>query len=304
MSHHRRAGRGFALGFIAVLVVSAMLPMTALAAKPTQPRLGLHDEQLLAKARIEGRETVTILLAAKGGAARQAEAAVTECGRHDPLSRRRARLHPRRRADRQGQGGRRELPGVEAVDLDEVDPVAGSAARGRKPGRAAAGTRCGNAAGQPVHADPGHRRSAFVNAHPTWDGRGVTIGIVDTGQSLDHPSLLRRAPASARSSTGLRAPTRSPTTTRRGSTWPTRSAAGERSRRRRHVHGAGQRHVPLRSSARTTRGSAASTAARTSTATATAPATSDVFGVLWNTHVEPGLRRHEPGPQLRRPGRR
>jgi subtilisin family serine protease len=27
-------------------------------------------------------------------------------------------------------------------------------------------------------------------ANPTWDGRGVTIGIVDTGSSLDHPSLL------------------------------------------------------------------------------------------------------------------
>jgi Subtilase family/Bacterial pre-peptidase C-terminal domain len=27
-------------------------------------------------------------------------------------------------------------------------------------------------------------------AHPTWDGRGVTVGILDTGTSLDHPSLL------------------------------------------------------------------------------------------------------------------
>ena len=29
----------------------------------------------------------------------------------------------------------------------------------------------------------------FALANPTWDGRGVTIGIVDTGVSLDHPSL-------------------------------------------------------------------------------------------------------------------
>ena len=80
MSHHQRAGRGFALGFIAVLVIAAMLPMTALAAKPTTVRLGLHDEQQLAKAIAEGRATVTILVAAKGGAARQAEAAITAAG--------------------------------------------------------------------------------------------------------------------------------------------------------------------------------------------------------------------------------
>ncbi|HEX4884297.1 MAG TPA: serine protease, partial [Casimicrobiaceae bacterium] len=30
----------------------------------------------------------------------------------------------------------------------------------------------------------------FLAAHPTWDGRGVTIGIVDSGVTLDHPSLL------------------------------------------------------------------------------------------------------------------
>ena len=29
----------------------------------------------------------------------------------------------------------------------------------------------------------------FTAANPTWDGRGVTIGIVDTGVTLDHPSL-------------------------------------------------------------------------------------------------------------------
>ncbi len=32
--------------------------------------------------------------------------------------------------------------------------------------------------------------SQFMAANPTWDGRGVTIGILDTGISLDHPSLL------------------------------------------------------------------------------------------------------------------
>ena len=80
MTQHRRAGRGFALGSIVALVISAMLPVTALAAKPTTARLGLHDEQQLAKASAEGRATVTILVAARGGAARQAEAVITAAG--------------------------------------------------------------------------------------------------------------------------------------------------------------------------------------------------------------------------------
>ena len=37
-----------------------------------------------------------------------------------------------------------------------------------------------------------------MNAHPTWDGRGVTIGIVDTGVSLDHPSLLTTSTGEAK----------------------------------------------------------------------------------------------------------
>ena len=30
----------------------------------------------------------------------------------------------------------------------------------------------------------------FTAAHPTWDGRATTVGIIDTGVTLDHPSLL------------------------------------------------------------------------------------------------------------------
>ena len=31
--------------------------------------------------------------------------------------------------------------------------------------------------------------AAFTAAHPTWDGRGVTVGVLDLGISLDHPAL-------------------------------------------------------------------------------------------------------------------
>ena len=50
----------------------------------------------------------------------------------------------------------------------------------------------------------------FKQAHPTWDGRGITIGILDSGVDLDHPALQKTTRASARSSTGSPRPTRSP----------------------------------------------------------------------------------------------
>ena len=188
MSQHRRAGRGFALGSIVALVISAMLPMTALAAKPTEARLGLHDEQELAKAIAEGRGAVTILVAAKGGAAQRAEAGSPR-RRHCSLSRGRHRLSSRRHRDGQGQGGRRAAE-VQAVDIDEIVPLTdprpdGTAAPTPQPPPGA--THAASNPYMPI-GDTGAPSSSA--AHPTWDGRGMTIGILDTGVTLDHPSLL------------------------------------------------------------------------------------------------------------------
>ena len=188
MSQHRRAGRGFALGFIVVLVVSAMLPTMALAVDPTEPRLGLHDEQLLAKAEVEGRKTVTILVAAKGGAIAQAEAAIVAAG--GKVRYRDAEFGYIRADVPTGKViGVASAASVEAVDLDEVVPLPSPTPEGA----AAAANRPPPDATTP-NANPympiqDTGAAAFLAAHPEWDGRGVTIGIVDSGISLDHPSL-------------------------------------------------------------------------------------------------------------------
>ena len=31
--------------------------------------------------------------------------------------------------------------------------------------------------------------AAFLRDNPTWDGRGVTVGVLDSGITLDHPAL-------------------------------------------------------------------------------------------------------------------
>src|SRR5918995_1840201 len=117
MSHHRSAGRVFALGFAITLLLSAALPMAALAKRPQTASLGLHDEQLLSSAIAEGRTQVTILVAAKGGEANAAASAITAAGgtinyRDNALGYLRATV---------ATGTVRQIaaqPAIQAVDLD------------------------------------------------------------------------------------------------------------------------------------------------------------------------------------------
>ena len=189
MSHHRSAGRVLALGFIVTLLLSAALPMAALAKRPETASLGLHDEQLLSRAVADGAAQVTVLVAAKGNAAKQAADAIAALGgtvyyRDNALGYLRATI---------ATGKVRELAAnasIQAVDLDETVAVPDPRPDATQP-----------LVPQPVPNAPTPRANpympiqdtgaaAFLAAHPEWDGRGVTIGIVDTGVSLDHPSLL------------------------------------------------------------------------------------------------------------------
>ena len=135
------------------------------------------------------RHEVTVLVAAKGNAANQAADAIAALGgtiyyRDNALGYLRATI---------ATGKVRELAAnasIQALDLDETWPCP---IRDRTP--------LSRWCTQPVPNAPTPRANpympiqdtgaaAFLAAHPEWDGRGVKIGIVDTGVSLDHPSLL------------------------------------------------------------------------------------------------------------------
>lgn len=85
------------------------------------------------------------------------------------------------------------LPTVRAVDLDEVvqipttkpDSLAGARAAAAAPSAPGAGTPDDN----PYMPTRETGSITFKQDHPTWDGRGTTIGILDSGVDLGHPSL-------------------------------------------------------------------------------------------------------------------
>jgi subtilisin family serine protease len=168
----------------------ASVPATAAAdpAPPGEASIGKHDEQLLIEAKQRGQRTVKVLVATKRGAAAHGVDQLVRTGakvefREDAVNYVRAEVSVDQVRKLAG------LSGVAAIDIDEIIPLDNPRPEGQEnptpqppPG---ASTPRVNA-----YMPTGDTGAAqFVDAHPTWDGRGVTVGVVDTGIDLDHPSL-------------------------------------------------------------------------------------------------------------------
>jgi subtilisin family serine protease len=88
------------------------------------------------------------------------------------------------------------LSGVQAVDVNEIVPLEDPAPGVDEGVEGVVGVipqpvpGAGTPRVNPYMPTQDIGAAQFVDAHPTWDGRGVTIGILDTGITLDHPSLL------------------------------------------------------------------------------------------------------------------
>jgi hypothetical protein len=177
----------FSLSLVLAVVLSSV--GTAFAQSGTGGGLSKHDRELLAEAILNGKSTVTLLIASQPGANRTVASGIARQGgivryREDTVNYISA-IVPVDRVEAVAT-----LSGVLATDLDEIIPLEDPTPEGvvgvipqPAPG---AGTPNNNPY-MPI-GDTG--ASQFMAAHPTWDGRGVTIGFLDTGMSLDHPSLL------------------------------------------------------------------------------------------------------------------
>lgn len=156
-------------------------------------KLGTHDLELLADAEADGEPSVTILLATREGEAQDVDGAVQRLGgtvghRNDRLGYVRATVPT---AAVTKAAGLRDVLAVDLndhVELPDPQPERGAAAAAKATARAA-----GPGAGTPDQNPylPTYETGAvlFKQQHPSWDGRGITVGILDTGVDLDHPAL-------------------------------------------------------------------------------------------------------------------
>lgn len=185
MARHRTFAR--VIAFVTVIALLALATSAATLAAPGGPKLSKADRERLATATANGSSTVTMLFATVETSTSSVAAALTALGAtvrkvDGDVGYIRADV-PTDQADAAAK-----LPGVVGSELDQTFDIAPpDAGEGDTPEQLPpdASTPAQNAY-MPTR-DVGSPQ--FVAAHPTWDGRGITIGHLDTGVDLGHPAL-------------------------------------------------------------------------------------------------------------------
>jgi subtilisin family serine protease len=181
-----------ALSALGALVAAGVTAPSAIAAPPSgapmHSQIGKHDHDLVAAAKAKGASTVTLLIAAVPGQDASVVSDLQSLGadisKNDTdVSYIRA-VVPIDQVEAAGT-----LSNVVATDVDETIRLDDPSPQGSQlptPQTPPDATTPRDNAYMPI-GDTG--AAAFTAAHPTWDGRGTNIGIVDSGIDLDHPAL-------------------------------------------------------------------------------------------------------------------
>ena len=202
-----------AAGLVAALSAAGPIPMAFSADAPSpgstapsdgsvksaQEKLGSDDADLLAEAKADGDKNVTMMIATAPGQTEQVAGKLDavkggSVGRtYDKLGYVRATV-PTAKADA-AIAAAAKLSSVHGIDLREEIPLDDPSATGGS--KSAAGTAGYPAPDKNTPAEnpynPSFETGAvdFVKDHPKADGRGVTIGILDSGVDLGHPALQK-----------------------------------------------------------------------------------------------------------------
>ena len=155
--------------------------------------LGAHDADLLSKAESKGTDRVTVIISTDEGKASQVVDQVEKLGgsvarRFDKVGYVLAQV-PTATVLKTAK-----LPGVSAIDLDETiklpDPAVEKAGKaGAKQAATLSGPGADTPAVNPYMPTSEIGSVEFKQKHPEWDGRGVTIGIMDSGVDTENPAL-------------------------------------------------------------------------------------------------------------------
>ncbi|SPE49794.1 Serine protease AprX [Streptomyces netropsis] len=206
----RRAARiAVAASVVAALTAAGAAPAFADDPRPapgpvksSSDKLGSHDAKLLADAKADGVKTVTMMIATAPGGTEQIKdkigaikgASVGES--YDKLGYVRATV-PTGKADAAIDEAKK-LASVHGIDLQQEirlpDPTPrADTVKGERAAKAKAypGPDRKTPAANPYQPSFETGAVDFVEDHPKADGRGVTIGILDSGVDLGHPALQK-----------------------------------------------------------------------------------------------------------------
>ncbi|TVL91816.1 S8 family serine peptidase [Streptomyces sp. SAJ15] len=177
-------------------------PADSAPAKSSSDKLGATDADLLADAKADGDKNVTMMIATAPGATEQVASQLdavpgASVGQtYDKLGYVRATV-PTGKADAAIAKAER-LSSVHGIDLRQEitlpDPTPGAdRAEGAKRAKAGSYPAPGKDTPAKNPYQPAFETGAvkFVKDHPKADGRGVTIGILDSGVDLGHPALQK-----------------------------------------------------------------------------------------------------------------
>jgi hypothetical protein len=197
MTQRESRRRGIGAAFTAAVLgisLTAALPSTIASADPSRPPdsqdlLGKQDRDLLIQAKEDGKSTVTVMVQAKDGQTNQSvdqlKAAGAKIGfRADEINYIRAEI-PVSKVEKAAK-----LSSIVGFDLDKVYKLDEPRPQGIQ-----------NPTPQPAPGKNTPRVNPYMPTGDTsaaefaqqnnnkFDGRGVTVGIIDSGVDLGHPSL-------------------------------------------------------------------------------------------------------------------